>query len=69
MNSTYDKIDRVRKPRVHIKYEIETEGHLSRRNCPLLLAYSVIFPGMPATGQSRSMNGNSFKSTVIILMM
>ena len=31
--SIHDKLSRVRKPRVHITYEVETEGARYSRNC------------------------------------
>ena len=35
--SVHEKLKRVRKPRVHITYDVETEVRLSKRSCPLWL--------------------------------
>lgn len=32
--SIHQKLSRVRKPHVHITYEVETEVQWSRKNCP-----------------------------------
>lgn len=33
--SIHDRLKRVRKPRVHITYDVETEGTVVKKNCPL----------------------------------
>ena len=50
--SIHDKLERVRKPRVHITYEVETEGAVeSRRSCR---SSSASWATSPATRPSRS---------------
>jgi type VI secretion system protein ImpB len=34
MSSVHDKLARVRKPRVHITYEVETKARRSSVSCP-----------------------------------
>jgi type VI secretion system protein ImpB len=34
MASVHDKLGRIRKPRVHISYEVETEGATVERELP-----------------------------------
>ena len=46
--SIHDKLSRVRKPRVHITYEVETEGaRFVRRNCPFVVGVLGDFSGKP----------------------
>lgn len=49
MASINDKLERVRKPRVHIKYEVETEGGAVERELPFVVGvlgdYSGNNPG------------------------
>ena len=37
MSSVHDKLARVRKPRVHITYEVETEGAQIERELPFVV--------------------------------
>jgi len=37
MSSVHEKIDRVRKPRVHIKYEVETEDGVVQKELPFVV--------------------------------
>jgi len=37
MASIHEKLDRVRKPRVHIKYEVETEGGTVEKELPFVV--------------------------------
>ena len=37
MSSVNDKLERVRKPRVHIKYEVETEGAQIEKELPFVI--------------------------------
>jgi predicted component of type VI protein secretion system len=50
MSSVHDKLARVRKPRVHITYEVETEGAQIMRELPFVVASWAI---SPATRPSR----------------
>jgi type VI secretion system protein ImpB len=46
-DSIYDKKERVRKPRVHIKYEVETEGGVETRELPFVVGVMGDFSGNP----------------------
>src|SRR5215475_12047387 len=45
--SIHDKLDRVRKPRVHIKYEVETEGAVVEKELPFVVGVLGDFSGNP----------------------
>jgi len=47
MASTQEKLDRVRKPRVHIKYEVETEGAVVEKELPFVMGVLGDFSGDP----------------------
>jgi len=47
MVSVHDKLERVRKPRVHIKYEVETEGALVVKELPFVVGVLGDFSGNP----------------------
>ncbi|HEX4112754.1 MAG TPA: type VI secretion system contractile sheath small subunit [Stellaceae bacterium] len=47
MASIHDKLERVRKPRVHIKYEVETEGAVIERELPFVVGIMGDFSGNP----------------------
>jgi type VI secretion system protein ImpB len=46
-SSIHDKLDRVRKPRVHIKYEVETEGATIEKELPFVVGVLGDFSGNP----------------------
>lgn len=46
-NSVHDKLERVRKPRVHIKYEVETEGAMLEKELPFVVGVLGDFSGDP----------------------
>ena len=48
MASIHDKLERVRKPRVHIKYDVETEGALVEKELPFVVGVLGDFSGDPA---------------------
>ena len=48
MPSINDEIERVRKPRVHIKYEVETEGAVVERELPFVVGVMGDFSGNPS---------------------
>jgi type VI secretion system protein ImpB len=50
MANIYDRLERERRPRVHIKYEIETEGALVERELPFVVGVMGDFSGNPSTG-------------------
>ena len=45
--SIHEKLSRVRKPRVHIKYEVETEGAKIERELPFVMGIMGEFSGDP----------------------
>ncbi|MBS7813327.1 type VI secretion system contractile sheath small subunit [Roseococcus pinisoli] len=47
MASVHDKLNRVRKPRVHITYEVETEGAAIERELPFIVGVMGDFAGDP----------------------
>ncbi|KAB0680243.1 type VI secretion system contractile sheath small subunit [Aureimonas leprariae] len=47
MESVHDKLERVRKPRVHIKYEVETEGAMVEKELPFVVGVLGDFSGNP----------------------
>ena len=49
MASIHDKLGRVRKPRVHITYEVETEGATVKKELPFVVGVMGDFSGDPTT--------------------
>ena len=47
MSSVHDKLNRVRKPRVHIAYEVETGGALLQKELPFVMGVMGDFSGDP----------------------
>lgn len=47
MASVHEKLERVRKPRVHIKYEVETEGAMVVKELPFVVGVMGDFSGNP----------------------
>ena len=47
--SIHDKLNRVRKPRVHITYEVETEGAQIVRELPFVVGVMGDFSGDPTS--------------------
>ncbi|WFR98750.1 type VI secretion system contractile sheath small subunit [Rhizobium tumorigenes] len=47
MASVHEKLERVRKPRVHIKYEVETEGAMVVKELPFVVGVLGDFSGTP----------------------
>ncbi|MCA9170448.1 MAG: type VI secretion system contractile sheath small subunit, partial [Planctomycetales bacterium] len=45
--SVHDKLKRVRKPRVHITYEVETEGAVEEKELPFVVGVIGDFSGHP----------------------
>src|SRR5258706_3455002 len=46
-NSIHDKLARVRKPRVHITYQVETEGAMVEKELPFVVGILGDFSGNP----------------------
>ena len=49
MAGVHDKLSRVRKPRVHITYEVETEGATVKKELPCVVGVIGDFSGNPST--------------------
>ncbi len=49
MASIHDKLGRVRKPRVHISYEVETEGATVKKELPFVVGVMGDFSGDPTS--------------------
>jgi type VI secretion system protein ImpB len=47
MASIHDKLERVRKPRVHISYQVETEGAVVEKELPFVMGVLGDFSGNP----------------------
>jgi type VI secretion system protein ImpB len=47
MSSIHDKLERVRKPRVHITYQVETEGAQVEKELPFVVGVLGDFSGNP----------------------
>jgi type VI secretion system protein ImpB len=47
MASIHDKLERVRKPRVHITYQVETEGAEVQKELPFVVGVLGDFSGQP----------------------
>src|SRR6266851_2248333 len=47
MASIHDKLERVRKPRVHITYQVETEGAVVEKELPFVAGVLGDFSGNP----------------------
>jgi type VI secretion system protein ImpB len=57
--SIHDKLNRVRKPRVHITYEVETEGAQVQRELPFVVGVLGDFAGDP-TQKARPLSERKF---------
>ena len=57
--SIHEKLSRVRKPRVHITYEVETEGAMIERELPFIVGVLGDFSGDP-TQPLRPMSERKF---------
>jgi len=47
MASVHEKLKRVRKPRVHITYDVETEGAVEKKELPFIVGVMGDFSGDP----------------------
>ena len=47
MASIHEKLERVRRPRVHITYEVETEGAVVQKELPFVVGVVGDFSGNP----------------------
>ena len=62
-SSIHDKLNRVRKPRVHITYDVETEGAQIERDLPFVVGVMGDFSGDPTAPLKPWRTANSRKST------
>jgi len=58
-SSVNDKLERVRKPRVHIKYEVETEGASVEKELPFVVGVMGDFSGESDT-EKKSLKDRKF---------
>ena len=58
-SSIHDKLNRVRKPRVHITYDVETEGAELQRELPFVVGIMGDFSGDP-TAQLKPLTDRKF---------
>ena len=58
MASVHDKLERVRKPRVHIKYEVETEGAMVEKELPFVVGVLGDFGSDPDGAKKRLKDRN-----------
>ena len=49
MASIHDKLERVRKPRVHLTYQVETEGAMVEKSLPFVVGVLGDFSGDPTS--------------------
>ena len=59
--STQDKLKRVRKPRVHITYDVETEGAVEKKELPFVVGVLADLSGNP-TEKLKSLKERKFVS-------
>ncbi|MBI3898987.1 MAG: type VI secretion system contractile sheath small subunit [Gammaproteobacteria bacterium] len=59
MESIHKKLNRVRKPRVHISYDVETEGALMQKELPFVVGVMGDFSG-DSTAPLRSLKDRRF---------
>jgi len=63
MASIHDKLERVRKPRVHITYQVETEGAQVQKELPFVVGVLGDFSGQPTQPLKPLKDPSSFRST------
>ena len=60
MSSINDKLERVRKPRVHIKYEVETEGATIEKELPFVVGVLGDYTGNNCGEEIRPLKERKF---------
>lgn len=60
MESVQSKLERVRKPRVHIKYEVETEGAVVEKELPFVVGVLADLSGNNPTEKLKPMKDRRF---------
>lgn len=62
MTSVNDKLERVRKPRVHIKYEVETEDGMLEKELPFVVGVLGDFSGNDPQTDKKDLRDRKFVS-------
>ena len=60
MSSINDTLDNVRKPRIHIKYEVETDGASEEKELPFVVGVMGDFQGNQDAGSRKPVNERKF---------
>ncbi len=60
MSSVHSKLGRVRKPRVHITYDVETGGATEKKHLPFLMGVVGDFSGNMPTGEKKPLRDRKF---------
>lgn len=60
MSSVHNKLGRVRKPRVHIEYKVETGGATEKKHLPFLMGVVGDFSGNMPTGEKKPLRDRKF---------
>ncbi len=60
MASVNDKLERVRKPRVHIKYEVETEGAVQEKELPFVVGVMGDYVGNASGAEAKPLKDRKF---------
>src|SRR5438477_4644186 len=60
MASIHDKLERVRKPRVHITYQVETEGAVVEKELPFVVGVLGDFSGNNPSQPLKSLKDRKF---------
>jgi type VI secretion system protein ImpB len=60
MSSVNDKLDRVRKPRVHIKYEVETENGMVQKELPFVVGVMGDYSGNNSGAEFKPLRDRKF---------
>lgn len=58
--STQEKLDCIRKPRVHIKYEVETEDGIEQKELPFVVGVIGDFSGNSPSSPKKSIRDRNF---------
>ncbi len=58
--SVHDKLERVRKPRVHITYQVETEGAVVEKELPFVVGVLGDFSGSNPTAPAKPFKDRKF---------
>ena len=60
MASIHDKLEKVRKPRIHIKYDVETEGATVQKELPFVVGVMGDFAGNNPGSDQKSLKERKF---------